>query len=167
MDPAARFAVLFLTTMAKQLNVPLDAQPSTDTCWHSSAQMIWWYWQGQTGRQGPMNTMADSFNDNKPIMPFQFVTLAAKAGLKKVPGKIGNLSAAALEQLLNKYGPLWCAGYWYGPGHIIVLTGVSGNTIHLNDPDGGVRKTQSVAWFNQKLATSVDGCLMHKNPAAY
>lgn len=156
-----------LSIMAKQFIVPLDAQPSSDTCWHSASQMIWWYWQGKTGRQGPMNTLGDNFRDNKPILPVQFVTLASKAGLKKVPGKIDFLSAAAIESMLTKYGPIWCAGYWYGPGHIVVLTGISGDTISLNDPDGGVRKTQTVSWFNLKLARTVEGCLMHKNPTAY
>jgi len=153
--------------MAKILNVPVVAQPSSDTCWHASSEMIWLYWQGQTGRQGPMNTISDNYVNNRGVNPTQFVTLAEKVGLKKV-GKFDNfLSAAAIEEMLSKYGPLWCAGGWYGPKHIIVLTGISGDTIYVNDPDGGRKKIQNVAWFNLKLDKHVDGCLMHKNPAAY
>ena len=153
--------------MSKQYIVPLVAQTTSDTCWHASSQMIWWYWQGVTGRQGPMNTMADLYRNNQPIGPHQFVTLAEKAGLKKVFGNFQFLTSKAIEELLVKFGPLWCAGFWYGVGHIIVLTGISDDTIHFNDPDGGVAKTQTVAWFNLKLAKQVDGCLMHKNPIAY
>jgi hypothetical protein len=44
---------------------------------------------------------------------------------------------------LETRGPIGCAGYWTGSGHIIALTGVDGGTVNLNDPDGGVKKTGS------------------------
>jgi hypothetical protein len=68
---------------------------------------------------------------------------------------------------LADHGPLWCAGCWYGPGHVIVLTGVDGESIHLNDPDGGKKKTGLISWFNTKLYNNWDDCLMYKDPDAY
>ena len=56
---------------------------------------------------------------------------------------------------------------WYGFGHVIVLTGIDNGTVHLNDPDGAKAKTGTLAWFNEKLLTGLDGCLMAKDPAAY
>ena len=137
-------------------------------CWHTSANMIWEYWQQRTGRQGPMNTILPIYNSNSglPASAMAFIVLAQKTGLQALPSK--NLHTSAdLFGYLKKRGPIWCAGYWYGFGHVIVLTGVAGGTVYLNDPDGGVRKSGTVAWFNEKLATAVSGSLMYKNPDAY
>jgi|SRR5579883_1958033 len=148
------------------LSVPTVAQEKSDVCWHASAQMIWWYWQGVTHRQGPMNTLANNYQDNKPVTPADFIRLAKTVGMQEVT-RSTTYTSDGLKSLLTDNGPLWCAGYWYGPGHIIVLTGVDGETIYLNDPDGGVRKTGLISWFNTKLANSLAGCLMSKDPSAY
>ena len=37
----------------------------------------------------------------------------------------------------------------------------------INDPDGGVKKTGTVSWFNQKMMNHVDGCFMYEDPQAY
>lgn len=150
-----------------KLSVPLEAQSKSDTCWHASAFMIWRYWQSVTHRQGPMNTLANKWEHNKPIQPTEFIALAEKVGLIRIPTVTKQHSASELEVLLRKYGPIWCAGYWYGPGHIIVLTGVDGDTLFFNDPDGGVTKTGSVKWFNEKIASDVVGCMMAKDQDRY
>jgi len=149
------------------LNVPVVAQTSNMTCWHASASMIWYYWQSITGRQGPMNTLANKWSANQPVNVDDFVSLAKKVGLKPVDPRPGSYDGKTLQKLLQRHGPLWCAGHWYGPGHIIVLTGINNNTVFLNDPGGGQRKTGSVAWFNQKLNNEIAGCLMFKDPHAY
>ena len=153
--------------MAKRFTVPLIAQDSSDTCWHASAMMIWQYSQGQTSRQGPMNTLAPDYNANRPIGPSAFTRLAEKVGMRPVPGSIGSVTETDIESWLTMYGPLWCAGYWYGSGHVIVLTGVDDKNVYLNDPDGGVPKQGSIAWFNLKLAKDVLGPVMYKDPSAY
>lgn len=153
--------------MSKKYNVPVVAQTSQNTCWHASSLMIWYYWQGVTSRQGPMNTLSGSYSNDKGVTPQQFITLAEKVGLKKVDQQYINYSSAIIEGLLTKHGPLWCAGYWFGPGHIIVLTGIDGEDIYFNDPGGGVRKTNKMNWFNAKIAKAVPGCIMYKNPGAY
>ena len=114
-----------------------------------------------------MNTLSKSYSGDLAITPQQFIILAEKAGLKKVGAKYNNYTAATIENLLNQYGPLWCAGYWFGLGHIIVLTGIDRETIYFNDPGGGLQLTNKVTWFNNKIAKTVDGCIMYKDPNAY
>ena len=155
--------------MAKYLlDVPTAEQAKSMSCWHASAQMIWWYWQAQSGRQGPMNTLAKAWADDTglAVNVQDFVRLARKTGLKAVPRQI-RYDADDLEYLLRKYGPIWCAGTWYGFGHVIVLTGIDGQKVNLNDPDGGVKKHGTVSWFNDKMMNHIDGCFMYKDPGAY
>ncbi len=155
--------------MAKiQLKVPLLAQEKSMCCWHTSAMMIWQYWQGQSGRQGPMNTVAPVYADNTglSISAEAFITLAKKVGLASLPTKNTHSSDDLFGYLRDK-GPIWCAGTWYGFGHVIVLTGIDAGTVSVNDPDGAKAKTGTLAWFNEKLLNSVAGCLMYKDPKAY
>src|SRR3954471_22655299 len=65
-----------------KLEVPLVAQSSSDTCWHASSEMIWYYWQKITGRSGPMNTLRDDFAANRPINDWP--TLAKTVGMKEI-----------------------------------------------------------------------------------
>ena len=153
--------------MSIYYNVNPVAQTSSNTCWHASACMIWWHWQGVTGRQGPMNTLANKWSADLPIAISDFVDLAKKSGLKALSPKPAQYSSGYLELLLRNQGPLWCAGKWYGPGHIIVLTGVQGDRVFINDPDGGVKKSHSVGWFNTHLDNWAQGCLMYKDPFSY
>jgi len=155
--------------MAKiKQNVPVLAQEKSMCCWHTSAMMIWQYWQQQSGRQGPMNTVAPVYKDNTGLsvsVP-AFITLAKTTGLMRLPSQ-NTYSNMDLFRLLRNNGPLWCAGVWYGFGHVIVLTGIDGGQVFLNDPDGAQRKTGTLAWFNEKLLNGLDGCIMAKDPSAY
>jgi len=155
--------------MAKiKLAVPLLAQEKSMCCWHTSAMMIWLYWLQRNGRSGPMNTMKPVYEDNAglSVSAQQFITLAKTTGMETLPAK-NVYSSADLAGLLQGRGPLWCAGTWYGFGHVIVLTGIDAGEVFLNDPDGGQKKTGTLAWFNDKLLNGLGGCVMAKNPAAY
>lgn len=151
-----------------KMNVPALAQEKSMCCWHTSAMMIWQYWQQQSGRQGPMNTVAPVYaaNTGLSVSAQSFITLAKTTGLKTLPSQNG-YSNEDLFKLLRANGPLWCAGVWYGFGHVIVLTGVDNGQVFLNDPDGAKKKTGTLAWFNEKLLKGLDGCLMAKDPNAY
>ena len=113
-----------------------------------------------------MNTLTTPWQNNQAISALQWIPLAKLVGMKEVPRSQGYTSLI-IKTLLSNHGPLWCAGTWYGPGHVIVLTGVDGETIHLNDPDGGVKKTGLISWFNTKLFNNWPGCLLAKDPNAY
>lgn len=151
-----------------KLDVPLEAQEKANCCWHTSAYMIWLYWQQNGKGAGPMNTVASSYAvaDTTGLYPTQFITLAEKVGLYKLPLKNQHSEADLLKYLLAG-GPVWCAGYWFGVGHVIVLTGVGPGKVYFNDPDQGVKKEGTIKWFNEKLASQLPGCLMVKDPGRY
>ncbi len=115
-----------------------------------------------------MNTMLEVYEqDNGLQVTVQsFITLTKKTGLKCLPSR-NIYSSKDLFKLLQKEGPLWCAGNWYGSGHVIVLTGIDSGQVFLNDPDGGQRKSGTLAWFNSSLYNGLDGCVMAKDPARY
>jgi hypothetical protein len=147
-----------------KLDVPVVAQTSSDTCWHASALMVWYYSQKMTGRQGPMNTLRDDFVANRPINDWP--ALAKVVGLTEV-GSSTAYTSDALGQLLTARGPIWAAGKWYGVGHAIVITGVDGETVFLNDPDQGVKKFGLLSWFNTMRFSTWPDSLLAKDPTRY
>jgi hypothetical protein len=151
-----------------KLSVPVVAQEKANCCWHTAAYMIWLYWQGQSGRAGPMNTVGPAYAiaDDTPLQYAQYITLAQKVGLSSIPIK-NEHSEADLCGYLTDLGPIWANGLWYGPGHCIVVTGVGGGKVFFNDPDRGVKKEETIKWFNEKLFTQWIGCLMVKDQARY
>jgi ABC-type bacteriocin/lantibiotic exporter with double-glycine peptidase domain len=155
--------------MAKiKLVVPVLAQEKSMCCWHTAALMIWGYWQQKSGRQGPMNSVAPVYDANTGLdgSAQAFITLAKKTGMVCVPSR-NTYTSEVLAAMLTERGPLWCAGMWFGFGHVIVLTGIDAGQVFFNDPDGAQRKSGTLAWFNEKLLNGVAGCIMAKDPAAY
>ena len=149
-----------------KLSVPLEAQRKSSTCWHASALMIWRYSQITSGRAGPMYSLSEKWGRNETISPQEFISLAKNVGLVELP--LANIhTTSSLEAWLKTHGPIWCAGFWYGPGHIIVLTGVDTGIVLLNDPDGGKPKLGTIAWFNQNLSSKISGCMMVKDSKRY
>jgi ABC-type bacteriocin/lantibiotic exporter with double-glycine peptidase domain len=150
------------------LDVPVVAQHNANSCWHAGAFMIWRYWQGVTSRQGPMYTVPEAYavSDTTPLQYAQYIVLARNVGLRDV-GVKNYHSSDDLHGYLKDQGPIWSNGLWFGPGHVIVLTGIDGDKVFFNDPDGGKQKENTVKWFNEKLFTQWAGCLMSKDPARY
>lgn len=148
-----------------KLNVPLVAQTKNMSCWNASAQMLWYYSQGVTGRAGPMNSLSDKFAANNGVSLEDFMRLARSVGLLPLP-ELESYSELFLEAILRTFGPIWCAGQWYGVKHIIVLTGVGPGKVFINDPDQGKAKEGTLEWFNQKL-DKVPNRMMVKDPARY
>ena len=114
-----------------------------------------------------MYSLMDKWQNNEAIFPKEFINLAKRVGLKSVHKPGATYTGANLETLMRNWGPLWCAGHWYGPGHIIVVTGVLGDIVFLNDPDRGRQKTGKIDWFNKKLDNQLEGAIMVKDPKAY
>lgn len=147
------------------LDVPALTQELNNCCWHTCAMMIWQYWQQKSGNVGPMNTMGPVYTQDTGLSAGAFITLGKTAGLKAVPLRY-TWYASNLKGILRARGPIWCAGYWKGGPHVIVLTGIDGNTVYFNDPQDGLKKTGTVHWFNTNLNNGVKGCMMHKDQAA-
>jgi hypothetical protein len=154
-------------------DVPMVNQIDTNLCWHASAEMIWLYWQQVTDKQGPMNTLLQRYAGNKALPVREARAFAEKVGFKSVvdtPIPFYFNNSQIIEDTLRKFGPLWCGGNWYGRGHVIVLTGIDAeqSMVHLNDPgQGGLWRTESVAWFNLSLYSHRDGCTLYKDLNSY
>jgi hypothetical protein len=146
--------------MAIQLNVPLVAQMREMDCWYAGACMVAYYYEA-----GPRLGLPARWAENKGILPDtnDFPALAKTEGLVSVVAPNRVWTESNLTKLLQDFGPIWCVGGWYGFGHVVVLTGVDETNVHINDPDGGVAKVQSIAWFNQKLWKDVSGCMMRRD----
>ncbi len=142
--------------MSIYTNVPLIKQEKRMSCWHASARMIWGFKYKQS-----INPLKSVFTKNSGLLATQFVTLAKSLGLESVPLINMSYSWLALAQLLNRHGPLWVAGDWYGVPHIVVITGVEPNgTVYINDP-AGVKKVQDMRFFNEKIASNVANPIMY------
>ncbi len=126
-------------------------------CWYAAACMVAYY-----RRPGPRLGLPAKWQANRGIGPTDFVALAKAEGLSVVPIPPGPLKEVQLGMFLRNYGPIWCAGQWDGVKHIVVLTGVDGDKVFINDPNPakGARQ-ETVSWFNTKLDRKVAGCMMY------
>jgi hypothetical protein len=145
--------------MAIKLEVPLVPQDKSMSCWYASACMVAYYYEA-----GPRLGLPKRYAENQGVNPTvgDFVALAKAEHLTPVIAANRAWGDTSLERALRDFGPIWCAGYWYGPGHIVVLTGVENGSVLINDPDGGVKKTGTLAWFNSKLAKMYPECLLRR-----
>ena len=133
--------------MAVKLNVPLVTQSASMECWYASACMVAYY-----RRPGPRLGLPKKWEANQGLQVNQFILLAEAEGLRPAKSPSGNLTAQQLEVLLRNCGPIWCAGSWDGVGHVVVLTGVDGQTVYINDPSPYKKaRKETLDWFNQKL----------------
>jgi hypothetical protein len=142
--------------MGIKLNVPLVKQIVSMECWYASACMVAYY-----RAPGPRLGLPKKWLANKGISPSDFIDLAKNEGLKPIKLPTPKWTPKNAEANLSTHGALWCAGYWYGVPHVIVLTGVEGSTLYINDPDGPARREETVDWFNAKLAWNVANCVMY------
>ena len=145
-----------------RLDVPKVAQARQMSCWYAAVCMVNYYFE-----VGPRQGLPQVWKDNKGITPARFVDLAKNEGLADATtfrGAANTYGQIQLYLALYWLGPLWCAGSWFGFKHIIVLTGVKGGEVIINDPDGGVEKTNTVDWFNRKIDHGVDNHLMCRKP---
>ena len=142
--------------MAVKLNVPLVVQRATMECWYASACMVAYF-----RRPGPRLGLPAKWVANQGIGVSDFVRLAQVEGLKSLVTPARILTSQQLEVLLQNNGPIWCAGLWDGVGHVVVLTGIDGQTVYINDPNPAKKaRIETLAWFNQKLAR-VPNCMMY------
>ncbi|PMY59951.1 MULTISPECIES: papain-like cysteine protease family protein [Pseudomonas] len=132
--------------MTFKMTVPKVAQDKTMSCWYAAACMVAFYRE-----QGPRLGIPTVYAANTGVTPAQIRLLTKNEGLTDAELPVG-CTAEQIEAALRQYGPLWLDGDWFGPAHIIVVTGVdtTSKEIIFNDPDGGTEKRGSVTWFNAK-----------------
>jgi hypothetical protein len=147
------------------LDVPLVGQVQAMDCWYAAACMVAYYQEA-----GPRLGLPRAWVADRGVASTAFARLAAVEGLIPVPLPSGAHAATNYDIFgwLVNHGPLWAAGDWYGFGHVIVITGIEGDTVHINDPDDqqggddGRRATETITWFNDHLWWDVAGSLMYK-----
>ena len=150
---------LNLTAMSIKLVVPLVTQKLSNECWYASMCMVAYYRVA-----GPRLGLPQVWKENKGLYTYDFIKLAKTEGMKSILTPTNDLSSAQLETLLRNYGPLWCAGEWDGVGHVVVLTGVEGGQVFINDPSPYKNKrVESVQWFNEKRWKISDALLYMAN----
>jgi ABC-type bacteriocin/lantibiotic exporter with double-glycine peptidase domain len=143
--------------MGVKLDVPLVTQKRQMSCWYASVCMVAYY-----RSPGPRLGLPEKWNANCGINLNDFIRLAQAEGLKSIRSPASDLTENQLETFLRNDGPIWCAGRWDGVPHIVVLTGVEGGNVYINDPSPTKRKrTETLAWFNQKLDNHVPNCMMY------
>ncbi len=143
--------------MAVILQVPLVVQRKSMECWYASVCMVAYFREA-----GPRLGIPEKWAANNGINLVDFITLAKTEGLLSLMTPAQDLTSQQLEVILSNNGPIWCAGKWDGFPHIVVLTGVDGNTVYINDPNPAKqRRMETLAWFNQKL-DKIPNCMMFK-----
>ncbi len=140
-----------------QTRSSLITQRLSNECWYASVCMVAYYREA-----GPRLGIPEQWQANNGINLNDFIKLAQAEGSKSIMTPGGALTAQQVEVFLVNNGPIWCAGHWDGVGHIVVLTGVDGTNVYINDPNPYKGKPiVTVDWFNQKL-DRMPNCLMYK-----
>lgn len=146
------------------LDVPVVGQQKDMSCWYAAACMVSYYREA-----GPRLGLPREWKADQGLQPSAFPRLARAEGLEVLTRPNSHsINKEGIYAWLKLFGPVWCAGNWYGFGHVIVLTGIDGDTIHINDPDDqkggadGRKATETVAWFNSKLWWSVPDCMLYR-----
>ena len=139
-----------------RLAVPHFPQQNAMDCWHASARMLWAYQYSQS-----IDPLPDVFNGMAGIQPAEFIRLAKSLGLSTFPQVNECYGATFLIDNIMHIGPLWAAGQWNGPNHIIVITGAEEDgTVYVNDPAFATPQVREIGWFNEKIDKSVSEPMM-------
>ncbi|MEO0822070.1 MAG: papain-like cysteine protease family protein [Pseudomonadota bacterium] len=143
--------------MGVKLDVPMVTQQRNMSCWYASACMVAYY-----HIIGPREGLPEKWKQNNGITVPEFINLAKAEGLQSIKTPKDKLTDSQLEVFLRNYGPFWCAGYWDGVPHIVVLTGVEAGKVYINDPAPSKKqRVETIGWFNQKLAREYDNVMMY------
>lgn len=145
-------------------DVPLRAQRSPDQCWLASLQMMeQWFFSvlpHSTRRQAVSvleHMEIDKLAPGTGLQPDKLPAFAKAVGLHIVRREA---TAANVLELLHTYGPLWYGGMNKGfggatqDGHAVVITGLNGNTLLINNPApsrSGAKITMDLDKFFKEL----------------
>ena len=144
--------------MSIRLDVPLVRQQRPYSCWYAVTCMVsYFHYPGPRMGVPEVWVKANTIGINDD----EVVQLAANEGFKKILPTT-HWSSGSLNAILCAYGPIWCAGYWFGPAHATAFTGVDGSSVYFNDPAEPKRKSESIEWFNNKLLKTINHSMMYK-----
>jgi hypothetical protein len=136
--------------------VPFIHQENQMACWSAAARMVYGYRRMSTDPLDSVYQAATGITDE------QYMDLAKAAGFRTVPPAPMTYGVPYLAGLLTAYGPIWAAGRWNGPLHVIVITGVDDDgTLYFNDPAHFVPETRDMNWFNERVRRDIQVPLMY------
>jgi hypothetical protein len=131
--------------------VPGMSQPKDHLCWYASLQMVVSYYRQRGGGRGLKDPSEDPETQN------MYVNNLGITDRERIARKLGfsvlyeSLTEAGMWKML-KNGPVIYAGAWPGTlsGHWVVIVGISGNKLAINDPWSGP-KTWDYKFFMENV----------------
>lgn len=114
-------------------------------CWYASACMVSYYF-----RAGPRLGLPMLWRPDLGLPRNCFDDLALIEGLEWLEKPYGGFTPNFVAETLRRRGPIWAA-VTLAPEdkHVVVLTGVRGNTLHFNDPQPPERA--EIGFFDLEL----------------
>ena len=117
-------------------NVPMIGQANASICWLACYQMLYGYKKRSTSE--PFSRASNAgLSTTSALYSEQWGTARDAMGLYSYRVSHLKESFANLTYILQKFGPMWCAGnFLFGSGHAIVITGFDPNSqlLRINDP---------------------------------
>ena len=143
-------------------NVPVLIQPQTWACWYTSFQMVVSYYRRQ-GRRGGLTDPSENSNTKAIYDANQGIGAADSEERERVARSLGfdvlyaSLNPEGMWSLLHD-GPVIYAGAWPGVsyGHWVVITGISENTIYINNPASGQQSYDYNSFVGQTLLQTAE-----------
>ncbi len=158
---AGRSATVMRTADEKLLaqgvryNVPLIPQPTNDSCWAGAMAMVESYHQGTYVSPHDIAESA-GISLNMSYGWDALYNAALYYGFHQLPAQ--SLPPESWARILNNYGPLWIVRTG-DPSHAIVLTGIKGNNVNINDPwppRQGTVRTRTFAEFAESFGGAAE-----------
>ena len=132
-------------------DVPVLIQPQSWACWYTSFQMVVQYQRKRgraTGLKDPsevawVKAIYDA-NNGIGATSDEREKVATALGFKT---SFSSMSADGIWEILQR-APIIYAGHWpnIASGHFVVITGISENTVSINNPASG-RQTYDYNWL--------------------
>lgn len=131
-----------------QHKVQTEKQKTANTCWACGTRMLLQH----GGKPVPTYQTLDPNNLGMDPTDQGVKTKLNQLGIEDVNyGKTDDLTREKMNEFLEG-GPLMASGRFTNyEAHVIVVTGMEGDTVHYNDPDNGGKKTMSLTDFKAQL----------------
>lgn len=129
-------------------DVQTEKQKTANTCWACGTRMLLQH----GGKSVPSYQTLDPKNLGMDPTDQGVKQKLNQLGIEDVNyGKTDDLTPQKLNEFLED-GPLMASGRFTNyDAHVIVVTGMEGDTVHYNDPDNGGKKTMSLSDFKAQL----------------
>lgn len=117
-------------------NVPMKGQANAKCCWLACYQMLYG-WRGRPSSEAVQRAQNSGLNTSDALYEDQWGKARNAMGLISYRVSYLTESFDNLSYILNKHGPMWCAGnFLQGSPHAIVISGFDPNNqqLRINDP---------------------------------